>query len=154
VVCAGAGIAEGISLILSAFSVRSAADIHVVPNYKVVQIWLGQTVTCLRTISPGHIWTTLYFTTTFISIPSMTTNAAKSASVSRYASNTLDLVDRSLGVSHQLLMLFYMASRFPGFSLNFSVIAKPIAVRRWDWRTPHRGYSRQVKWNFNSNKRF
>ena len=28
--------------------------------YKVVQIWLGQTVTCLHTISPGHIWTTLY----------------------------------------------------------------------------------------------
>jgi hypothetical protein len=32
------------------------------PNmiYKVVQIWPGQTVTCLRTISPGHIWTTWY----------------------------------------------------------------------------------------------
>ena len=29
--------------------------------YKVVQIWLGQTVTCLHTNSPGHIWTTLYF---------------------------------------------------------------------------------------------
>jgi hypothetical protein len=28
--------------------------------YKVVQIW--QTVTCLHTISPDHIWTTLYFT--------------------------------------------------------------------------------------------
>jgi hypothetical protein len=28
--------------------------------YKVVQIWPGQTVTCLHTISPGHIWTTLY----------------------------------------------------------------------------------------------
>jgi hypothetical protein len=27
---------------------------------KVVQIWPGQTVTCLHTISPGHIWTTLY----------------------------------------------------------------------------------------------
>jgi hypothetical protein len=27
----------------------------------VVQIWPGQTVTCLHTISPGHIWTTLYF---------------------------------------------------------------------------------------------
>ena len=27
--------------------------------YKVVQIW--QTVTCLLTNSPGHIWTTLYF---------------------------------------------------------------------------------------------
>ena len=25
-----------------------------------VQIWPGQTVTCLHTISPGHIWTTLY----------------------------------------------------------------------------------------------
>jgi hypothetical protein len=30
------------------------------PKYKVVQIWPGQTVTCLHTISPGHIWTTLY----------------------------------------------------------------------------------------------
>jgi hypothetical protein len=29
-------------------------------NYKVVQIWPGQTVTCLHTISPGDIWTTLY----------------------------------------------------------------------------------------------
>jgi hypothetical protein len=28
--------------------------------YRVVQIWQGQTVTCLHTISPGHIWTTLY----------------------------------------------------------------------------------------------
>jgi hypothetical protein len=31
------------------------------PLYKVVQIWPGQTVTCLHTASPGHIWTTLYF---------------------------------------------------------------------------------------------
>jgi hypothetical protein len=30
-------------------------------RYKVVQIWPGQTVTCLHTNSPGHIWTTLYF---------------------------------------------------------------------------------------------
>jgi hypothetical protein len=30
--------------------------------YKVVQIWPGQTVTCLHAISPGHIWTTLYYT--------------------------------------------------------------------------------------------
>ena len=29
--------------------------------YKVVQIWPGQTVTCLYTNSPGHIWTTLYY---------------------------------------------------------------------------------------------
>ena len=28
--------------------------------HKVVQIWPGQTVTCLHTNSPGHIWTTLY----------------------------------------------------------------------------------------------
>jgi hypothetical protein len=28
---------------------------------KVVQIWPGQTVTCLHTNRPGHIWTTLYF---------------------------------------------------------------------------------------------
>ena len=31
-------------------------------NYKVVQIWPGQTVTCLHTNSPSHIWTTLYMT--------------------------------------------------------------------------------------------
>ena len=30
--------------------------------HKVVQIWPGQTVTCLRTISPGHIWTTFHQT--------------------------------------------------------------------------------------------
>jgi hypothetical protein len=30
-------------------------------KYKVVQIWPGQTMTCLHTISPGHIWTTLYY---------------------------------------------------------------------------------------------
>jgi hypothetical protein len=29
-------------------------------TYKVVKIWPGQTVTCLHTNSPGHIWTTLY----------------------------------------------------------------------------------------------
>jgi hypothetical protein len=29
--------------------------------YKVVQIWPGQTVTCLHTNSSGHIWTTLYY---------------------------------------------------------------------------------------------
>jgi hypothetical protein len=34
--------------------------------YKVVQIWPGQTVTCLHTISPGHIWTTLYIERTLI----------------------------------------------------------------------------------------
>jgi hypothetical protein len=28
--------------------------------YKVVQIWPGQTVTCLHTNSPGHIWAILY----------------------------------------------------------------------------------------------
>jgi hypothetical protein len=32
-----------------------------IDNYKVVQIWPGQTVTCLHTNSPSHIWTTLYF---------------------------------------------------------------------------------------------
>ena len=30
-------------------------------KYKVVQIWTGQTVTCLHTNSTGHIWITLYF---------------------------------------------------------------------------------------------
>jgi hypothetical protein len=29
-------------------------------TYKVVQIWPEQTMTCLHTNSPGHIWTTLY----------------------------------------------------------------------------------------------
>ena len=40
------------------------------PNakYKVVQIWPGQTVTCLHTNSPGHIWTTLYFPGSFVDI--------------------------------------------------------------------------------------
>jgi hypothetical protein len=31
-----------------------------VSQYKVVQIWPGQTVTCLHTNRPGYIWTTLY----------------------------------------------------------------------------------------------
>jgi hypothetical protein len=35
--------------------------------YKVVQIWPGQTVTYLHTISPGHIWTTLYIHYTVVS---------------------------------------------------------------------------------------
>jgi hypothetical protein len=34
--------------------------LHRIGKYKVVQIWPGQTVTCLHTISPGHIWTNLY----------------------------------------------------------------------------------------------
>jgi hypothetical protein len=34
-------------------------------KYKVVQIWPGQTVTCLHKISPGRIWTTLYINTKF-----------------------------------------------------------------------------------------
>jgi hypothetical protein len=34
-------------------------------NYKVVQIWPGQTVTCLHTNGPGHIWTTLYIKATY-----------------------------------------------------------------------------------------
>jgi hypothetical protein len=39
--------------------VRKSASVlrHI---YKVVQMWPGQTVTCLHTNSPGHIWTTLY----------------------------------------------------------------------------------------------
>ena len=36
--------------------------------YKVVQIWLGQTVTCLHTNSPGHIWTTLYIQASGVSL--------------------------------------------------------------------------------------
>ena len=42
----------------SAFSIAYIAGL-----YKVVQIWPGQTVTCLHTNRPGHIWTTLYFLT-------------------------------------------------------------------------------------------
>ena len=49
--------------------------------YKVVQIWPGQTVTCLHTYSPGHIWTTLYvlvFSTTLIwNITHFNKNAAR-----------------------------------------------------------------------------
>jgi hypothetical protein len=36
----------------------------------VVQIWPGQTVTCLHTNSPGHIWTTLYTEITWFGIGS------------------------------------------------------------------------------------
>jgi hypothetical protein len=40
----------------------TCADLYVITRrtFKVVQIWPGQTVTCLHTNSPGHIWTTLY----------------------------------------------------------------------------------------------
>ena len=34
--------------------------------YKEVQIWPGQTVTCLHTNSPDHIWTTLYIHTVLL----------------------------------------------------------------------------------------
>jgi hypothetical protein len=34
-------------------------------KYKVVQMWPWQTVTCLHTNSPGHIWTTLYLNVSF-----------------------------------------------------------------------------------------
>jgi hypothetical protein len=39
-----------------------------ISRYKVVQIWPGQTLTSLHTNSPGHIWTTLYFWSTFRSV--------------------------------------------------------------------------------------
>jgi hypothetical protein len=35
-------------------------------KYKVVEIWPGQTVTCLHTNSPGNIWTTLYMEFCFL----------------------------------------------------------------------------------------
>jgi hypothetical protein len=38
-------------------------------KYRVVQIWPGQTVTSLHTISPGHIWTTLYINSRNIMCP-------------------------------------------------------------------------------------
>ena len=44
------------------FLSNMALDMHTCTIYKVVQIWPGQTVTCLHTNSPGHIWTTLYLT--------------------------------------------------------------------------------------------
>jgi hypothetical protein len=40
--------------------VAQLSGYQVIRKYKVVQIWPGQTVTCLHTNSPGHIWTTLY----------------------------------------------------------------------------------------------
>ena len=36
--------------------------------YKVVQLWPGQSVTCLHTNSPGHIWTTLYVFRTLLAL--------------------------------------------------------------------------------------
>ena len=41
-------------------SVSSPSARTITYKYKVVQIWPGQTVTCLHTNRPGHIWTTLY----------------------------------------------------------------------------------------------
>jgi hypothetical protein len=40
--------------------VSEQPECQIIRVYKVVQIWPGQTVTCLHTNSPGHIWTTLY----------------------------------------------------------------------------------------------
>ena len=49
-------------LYFSAWIVLQCLSCTSVPElYKVVQIWPGQTVTCLHTNRPGHIWTTLYF---------------------------------------------------------------------------------------------
>ena len=39
---------------------RRSSHSNSLRKYKVVQIWPGQTVTCLHTNRPGHIWTTLY----------------------------------------------------------------------------------------------
>jgi hypothetical protein len=47
-----------ISVLLSYTSFDKKKQLNII--YKVVQIWPGQTVTCLHTNSPGHIWTTLY----------------------------------------------------------------------------------------------
>ena len=47
------------------------AVVKVFWNYKVVQIWPGQTVTCLHTNRPGHIWTTLYLLCVFSLIYSL-----------------------------------------------------------------------------------
>jgi hypothetical protein len=40
---------------------KNFMDYCVCVIYKVVQIWPGQTVTCLHTNSPGNIWTILYY---------------------------------------------------------------------------------------------
>jgi hypothetical protein len=48
--------------VASIVSVKTKTPHNTEPgNYEVVQIWPGQTVTCLHTNSPGHIWTILYF---------------------------------------------------------------------------------------------
>ena len=49
--------------------------------YKVVQIWPGQTVTCLHTNSPGHIWTTLYNGSLPVSLNCVCEKKSRNASV-------------------------------------------------------------------------
>ena len=44
----------------ASYVIRRQELLNPVQMYKVVQIWPGQTVSCLHTNSPGHIWTTLY----------------------------------------------------------------------------------------------
>jgi hypothetical protein len=51
-------IAPYVSLIRLVWSVNILSNTEII--HKVVQIWPGQTVTCLHTNSPGRIWTTLY----------------------------------------------------------------------------------------------
>jgi hypothetical protein len=43
----------------SSIPTRCLKSYFKIGKYKVVQIWQGQTVTCLHTNNPGHIWTTL-----------------------------------------------------------------------------------------------
>jgi hypothetical protein len=47
---------------VSAVYLTIITEAKILRTYKVVEIWPGQTVTCLHTNSPGHIWTTLYIT--------------------------------------------------------------------------------------------
>jgi hypothetical protein len=51
------------STLIGLMKIRKAASCRTPVIYKVVQIWPGQTLTCLHTNSPGHIWTTLYIKT-------------------------------------------------------------------------------------------
>ena len=48
---------------ISQAGIKHDLCVNIVGKYKVVEIWPGQTVTCLHTDRPGHIWTTLYIPT-------------------------------------------------------------------------------------------
>jgi hypothetical protein len=75
--------------------------------YKVVQIWPGQTVTCLHTNSPGHIWTTLYIKRIYLCTLCTTY-------VQTYALNTLIFFRHLCHLSIELIRtVFHMHSTSP-----------------------------------------